>query len=167
MWKDAVPAPALRGCGWFWFSSTTDVFFSEVRGLQIRSQVFSLPQLKCCTAHKAFLLSVAIWKPLWRDKKTSVCPYTPYCALLSRSNLSNLVVSNCGAYTALAWKYLCQWKSRCPFLPVLITIRSMLCSGIISSIANTLLCRFFLRLKSYWSGGFVVVCLFLFVKDSF
>lgn len=38
---------------------------------------------------------------------------------------------------------------------------------IISSIVNTLLCRLFKRLWNYWSGVFFVVCLFVFVEDSF
>lgn len=146
MWKDVGSAPALKACGWFWLSSTIYrfSFWKWEWGLQIRSWVFPLPQLKCCTMHKAFLLSLAVWKPLCRDKN-SVCPYTPYWALLSRSNLSNLVVKNCGSYIALAWKHWCQEKSRCPLLPAFVIIRSMLCSGVICSIVHTLLCRLFLR----------------------
>lgn len=73
-------------------------------------------------------LFCSVWpfESLCAEIKT-VCPYTPYCALLSRSDSSNLV-KNCGAYTALASKYLCREKSRCPLLPVFIIIRSMLCS---------------------------------------
>lgn len=142
MWKDAGSAPALKGCGWFWFSSTIYVFFfgseSEVSKSGLR---YFLCPTEMLHSTQGFLLSSAIWRSLC---KNSGCPYTSYCALLSRSNF-NLFGKNCGGYTALAWKYLCQGKSRCPLLPVFIIIRSVLCSGIICSIVNTLLCRLSLR----------------------
>lgn len=160
MWKDVGSSPALKGCGWFWFSSTIYMFsfWKWEWGLQIRSQVFPLPQLKCAQCTRLFC-SAWPFESL-SAYRNSACPYTPYCALLSGSNFSNLVVKNWGAYTALACKYLCQGKSRHSLLRAFIIIRAMLCSGIISSIANTLLCRHFFKMIELlvWFFCYMFVC---------